>query len=248
MAISNRNVAEAWSRGRAAEGGNVRTDGRIFYSYAEPIAARLPDGSVLVTSDRWSVTTSAHTSLARSFAPSGADVRTVPMRGFAFPDPTYPEGFERWSRRASDALRGEAAALREAASRARSRRDSLEAEAASRERLAEHVAALPRSLERPSRERLAERIRAGFGTSEWYPESMETDTLRSLATLADRAAVLADHGFAESFRFPFSRPLADVAAHVAAASERAEAAIVEGRIRLPHSVADVLGHAPKNRE
>lgn len=63
-----RTVAHHWAN-RVSDSGKASSlsfQGDTLYSYAEPIARLLADGTVLHTTQKWSVTTSAHQSLARA--------------------------------------------------------------------------------------------------------------------------------------------------------------------------------------
>ncbi|WP_018609558.1 hypothetical protein [Uliginosibacterium gangwonense] len=65
---TTREVFHAWASRRHSNGlcGNVRFDGPVLFSYAEPIAYLLDDERVMIRSERFSVTTSSHQSLAAS--------------------------------------------------------------------------------------------------------------------------------------------------------------------------------------
>lgn len=67
MSMTSNEVAQAYAKGEAP-GHGLSADGRVAYSYAEPIAVKLPErlGRVaVVTTDKWSVTTSKHVSKIR---------------------------------------------------------------------------------------------------------------------------------------------------------------------------------------
>ena len=60
MAHTNAQVAAAFIRGEEAQSGNMKSDGRILWSYETPIAYRQGDGAIRVSSQHHSVTTTRH--------------------------------------------------------------------------------------------------------------------------------------------------------------------------------------------
>lgn len=72
MVRTNKGIAQAWASRQheagSATNGTLYFRGPVIYSYNDgwPLAAFLPDGSLLVNSDRYSVTTSRHRGLVLS--------------------------------------------------------------------------------------------------------------------------------------------------------------------------------------
>ena len=62
--MKNRDVAQAFVAGRPAASSNYHTDGDRLFSYATVIGWTADDGSKIVSSGKWSPTTSRHQSLA----------------------------------------------------------------------------------------------------------------------------------------------------------------------------------------
>lgn len=78
---SSNEIAKLWARGeprRAANhSGTFRYDGDVLYSYAVPIARKMPDGSVQITTKKYSVTTSGHVTRAHRAIPAGTPIVEV---------------------------------------------------------------------------------------------------------------------------------------------------------------------------
>jgi len=62
--MKNRDVAQSFVAGRPAASSNFHTDGDRLFSYATVIGWTAEDGSKIVSTGKWSQTTSRHQSLA----------------------------------------------------------------------------------------------------------------------------------------------------------------------------------------
>jgi hypothetical protein len=66
MSTSHNEVAHRWAHNRAGKGTSLRSDGTLLISYATPIARHFGTDTVLLSTKRYSVSTSKHQSYARS--------------------------------------------------------------------------------------------------------------------------------------------------------------------------------------
>ena len=59
--MTNDKVAKCWAEGKPAQGSNFRTDGVYVWSYFTVIAYKDTDGVPVITTKKYSVSTSRHT-------------------------------------------------------------------------------------------------------------------------------------------------------------------------------------------
>jgi predicted glutamine amidotransferase len=79
----NDDVAELWAKGKKAIGNRITSDGNNLYSYRLRIGFTLPDGEKVVINymgkNRYSMTTSKHTSYAKRYANVIIEPDELPM-------------------------------------------------------------------------------------------------------------------------------------------------------------------------